>query len=243
MFKQIKTIKTMCPECQMDRQVQYGTIEENVSLRGENIKVLSKIFYCPEGDHYFSNFEDEEEKIQFVYREFRKRRNILQPEEIVNIRKKYGLSQSEFCLFLGYGKKTLARYETGAIPDDSHNNFIKLVEDTDSFQTHFNNIKSRLPVKLKRKIEKRLLELQTKEIQASSIYVDETGFLWVHAFQGAVFTQAITGSIPNTLGSAAQIPLCSTAMVTGYFSYPGISWGIPVLEKKDIYNEELARAA
>jgi len=148
----------MCPECEIEREVQYGTKEETLTIRKENIDVTSKVFYCPTGDHFFSDIEDDEEKIQFAYREYRKRKNILQPEEIKKLRDKYGLSQQEFSLFLGYGAKTINRNEKGAIPDDSHNNLIKLVQDIDSFIVHFDNVKSKLSIKLQQKIVSKLTE-------------------------------------------------------------------------------------
>jgi len=158
MFKKIKSLTTMCPECEVEKEVQYGTKEETLTIRKENIDVISKVFYCPTGNHFFSDMEDDEEKIQFAYREYRKRKNILQPEGIKELRDKYGLSQQDFSLFLGYGAKTIARYETGAIPDDSHSYFMKLMQDTDSFNTHFNNIKNELPIKLRQKIESKISE-------------------------------------------------------------------------------------
>lgn len=148
----------MCPECEDEREVEYGTKEETLSIRKENIDVISKVFYCPTGDHFFSDIEDDEEKIQFAYREYRKRKNILQPEGIKELRDKYGLSQQDFSLFLGYGAKTIARYEAGAIPDDAHNSFIKLMQDTNSFITHFNNFKNNLSINLSKKIENKLNE-------------------------------------------------------------------------------------
>ena len=167
MFKSIKTLTTICPICEAEKTVQYGTNKETLTVRGEKIDVVAKVFYCPDENHFFSILDDDEAKIQNVYREYRKRRKLLQPEEIKEIREKYKLSQDSFSLFLGFGKKTIARYETGAIQDDGHNNFIKLMQDTESFQKQFNNVKDNLSSKLKQKIEKRLLERKVAEKQLS----------------------------------------------------------------------------
>lgn len=167
MFKKIKTLTTVCPLCEAERKIHYGTNDETLNVRGEEITVSAKVFYCPQGDHLFSNLEDDESKIQYAFREYRKRKKLLQPEEIIQIRNKYKLSQEAFSIFLGFGKKTIHRYETGAIPDDPHNSFIKFMQDTKNFILQYEQIKDKLTAKLKQKIEKRILELEISESQLS----------------------------------------------------------------------------
>ncbi len=165
MFKKMKALTTVCPICESERKVLYGTNKETINVRGENISVLAKVFYCPDGDHFFANLDDEEEKIQHAFRVFRERNKLLQPEEIKQIRNKYKLSQEAFSAFLGFGKKTIHRYETGAIPDDPHNSFIKLMQDTRNFILQYKQIKGKLNERLRQKIEKRINELESAEFQ------------------------------------------------------------------------------
>ena len=233
MFKKIKSLTTMCPECEVEREVEYGEREETLNVRKENINVVSKVFYCSTGDHYFSDIEDDEEKIQFAYREYRNRKNILQPEQIKEIRDKYGLSQQEFSLFLGYGAKTITRYENGAIPDDSHSYFMKLMQDTDSFNTHFHNVKSELPIKLRQKIESRTTEFNETP---SALIMPQT-----YAAYFTADTIRLTLSEIN-IGNMAELAMSANGKNTDY-----IENGFITDKKKDFCiiaaNNELALAA
>ena len=66
-----------------------------------------------------------------AYKKYRTIHNLLNPEEIKSIREKYDLSQNEFSNLLGWGEKTICRYENGAIQDNVHNDLLKLLKDND----------------------------------------------------------------------------------------------------------------
>lgn len=133
MFTKIREVKDECPICEGVRNLIYGSQKEKVMVRGEEINVPVKLFYCPTGDHYFQSFDDDEERIQLAYREYRDRKGFLQPEEIQKIREQYGLSQRTFARFLKWGDITVHRYESGAIQDDAHNDVLLLIKAFEDF--------------------------------------------------------------------------------------------------------------
>lgn len=57
----------------------------------------------------------------------KKKHNLLTSKEIISIREKYGLSQATFSKIMGFGLKTITRYENGSIQDNTHDNLLKLV--------------------------------------------------------------------------------------------------------------------
>ena len=77
MFKVLKTVKKACPICEVERELQFGNRSETLKIRDEDIVVESKVYFCPIGKHYFHDIDDEEEKFQKAYREYRKRKNLL----------------------------------------------------------------------------------------------------------------------------------------------------------------------
>lgn len=165
MFKQIKELKDECPICEKKRNLVYGKRTEVVKVRGEVIPVKVNVYYCTEGDHYFYALNDEEDKYQTAYREFRKRKVMLQPEDIRELRNKYDLSQRAFSKLLGCSPITIQRYETGALQDDVHNNLLLILNDHYSFKHFFETKKSSLPDKISRTIEKSLRRIDEKEKQ------------------------------------------------------------------------------
>jgi DNA-binding transcriptional regulator YiaG len=52
------------------------------------------------------------------------KKGILSSEEIKSIRKRYGFSQRAFAKILNSGEASIARYETGALPEKSLSNMI-----------------------------------------------------------------------------------------------------------------------
>lgn len=55
------------------------------------------------------------------------------PEEIKQIRQQYGITQVDFSRVLGFGDKTIARYENGALQDTAPNNLILLMKNEKNF--------------------------------------------------------------------------------------------------------------
>jgi len=80
------------------------------------------------------------DSLALAYREYRHRHDMLQPEQIRDRRKQYGLTQKELGQLLGWGGVTLSRYENGALQVEAHEkilrlameprNLMKLIEDT-----------------------------------------------------------------------------------------------------------------
>lgn len=61
-------------------------------------------------------------------------RDTLNPEDIINLRKKYNISQRELTSILGFGKMTINRYENGFNIQKSQSDYIKiLIDNEDEF--------------------------------------------------------------------------------------------------------------
>ncbi len=121
-----RTMKTICPCCEAQREVEVVKKTEKMDIRGELIEVSASHYKCKtcEGE-----FEDPKEGFDFVekaYEEYRRRHGMMQPSEIKAFRKKYGLTQAELSKLLGWGSVTLSRYENGALQDDVHDKMMRL---------------------------------------------------------------------------------------------------------------------
>lgn len=68
-----------------------------------------------------------------LFDDYKRKNNLLTSREIAKIREKYGLSQAKFSEMLGFGLKTITRYENGAIQDSTHDNLMRLVDKEDNF--------------------------------------------------------------------------------------------------------------
>jgi putative zinc finger/helix-turn-helix YgiT family protein len=160
MFKPLDELTDVCPICEDEKKLSYGMKKETLIINKQRINITSKIYHCQEGDHYFYAPEDEEKKFQDAYRKYREQNGLLQPEEIKEIREKYGLSQRAFARFLGWGEITIQRYETGALQDNAHNNLLLLIQETSNFERLFEVRKLQLNTKDVVKINKKLDEMK-----------------------------------------------------------------------------------
>jgi putative zinc finger/helix-turn-helix YgiT family protein len=119
------SIKAICPICGKETELKETRRKEEINVRGEKITVEKKYEECLKCGEYFEDITSEEDPNNEAYREFRKRHDMLQPEEIRELREKYNLTQSELSKLLGFGGATISRYENGALQDGAHDIALK----------------------------------------------------------------------------------------------------------------------
>ncbi|MGO9950837.1 MAG: type II TA system antitoxin MqsA family protein [Dissulfurispiraceae bacterium] len=173
MFTKIREVEDECPLCEGVRQLVYGSQNETVRVRGEEIEVDVRLYYCPTGDHYFQTLDDDEERIQKAYREYRIRNGYLQPEEIRQLREQYGLSQRAFAEFLDWGVITIQRAESGALLDSGNNSLLVFLREDDNFIRYYKSRKPSISKKVLIKIEQRIKEMEARRYQLTFDFVFE----------------------------------------------------------------------
>lgn len=119
----------VCPLCEEEGMVESGRAKKTLNVRGDSIDVEFEAFKCGKCGEEFINSKSEHDPLAEAYRIYRKRHNMLRPEQIKELRKKYGITQTELSRLLGWGAVTLSRYENGALQDATHDRQLKLVRD------------------------------------------------------------------------------------------------------------------
>ncbi len=113
-----------CPSCKQDTRLIRIPTTETIPVKGEPIQVEVARCQCLEcGTQFLDPAFDPQAA---ALRGYRRRRGMLQPEQIRALRTQYGLSQRELSGLLGFGGATLSRYENGALPDDAHDRLLRL---------------------------------------------------------------------------------------------------------------------
>lgn len=164
-FKEIGMKRDICPVCEAEREIKIGLKKETLAINNELMEIEARVEYCATCKEFFADVEAEEKNIQKAYRAYRQTHDLLQPEEIREIRERYGISQRAFSRLLGWGEITLHRYESGALQDEAHNNELLLMKDPDNFRLLFERGQDKLAPHLVRQIEKRLVELSSEKHQ------------------------------------------------------------------------------
>lgn len=148
-----------CPNCA--RECEYNVTEKNESyeVKGENIGITAQVAHCRNcGEEVFQEGLDSQ-NLNRAYQEYRNRHGLLSPEEIREIRERYGLSQRAFSRLLNWGEITVHRYEAGAIQDQSHNDLLVLLKDPENMRTLLAQDRSKLTPQEVHKLEEKLTAL------------------------------------------------------------------------------------
>lgn len=120
-----------CPMCDEEHFVEKWVRTSKVVIKGESVEYLETYYKCTEDgeDFVFIPAKMMNENLLAARDAYRCAHGLLTSQEIVQLRKKYGLTQKEFALLLGWGEITVTRYETKQIQDETHDNFLKVVRD------------------------------------------------------------------------------------------------------------------
>lgn len=121
-------MKVYCPYCK--KEVEYKVEKRDIKeFKGIELNTYENVAICKEcgNDLYVNKLEDENN--QRIYELYREKANIIKPQDIIKLRKKYDISQRELTAILGFGKMTINRYERGGIPTKSQSDYIKLLID------------------------------------------------------------------------------------------------------------------
>ena len=130
--KLIKTVHMDCPICDQIHDVEMHTRIATLQIKKDRVSYKETYFIC----HNTNNEECEFQTAKLVRDNllnardsYRRKNNLLTSTDIVNIRKKYKLSQVELAKLLGWGEATISRYETKAIQDEAHDMMLKIIRD------------------------------------------------------------------------------------------------------------------
>jgi len=117
-----------CPFCEHSTELEEITQREQVQIRGETLDINRPYYRCLNCNEEFEVHTDErDDPFDAAYREYRKRKGWLQPEDIKSFRESLSLTQQQFSHLVGIGIATLNRYENGALQTAAHQNLLSFV--------------------------------------------------------------------------------------------------------------------
>ena len=107
--------------------------------------------------------ELDESNLKQVYNQYRIRHGIPFPEEIISLRKRYGLSAAKMSLILGFGINQYRLYEEGEMPSISNARVMMAIRDKKMFAAFLEASRNEMSFSEYDKIKTHLTEL-TEEI-------------------------------------------------------------------------------
>lgn len=157
-----------CSICQEEVDADLISRKEQYNVKGEVIEILVNVYICCNCNETIYDRELDTENLRCLYNEYRKRHDILGPDDFRRIRKKYGLSQRGLAILLGWSQTTVVRYEGNSIASLSHNEQIKRLDnDLQYFTELYNRNKTRLSTMEVKRISEFIRQMDTTCISRS----------------------------------------------------------------------------
>lgn len=146
-IKVINTKKCLCTCCMEEHEVKTVLVEEESTFKNTKVVYEASYMYCDKADELYMNEQQLQENNLRLKESYRKKEGLLTASEIMSIRAKYRISQSDLCILLGWGGKTITRYEGYQIQDKAHDTILKKIdEDPEWFLFLLNDAKNKLPI-------------------------------------------------------------------------------------------------
>lgn len=129
-------------------------------FRKEEYEYTYLCYQCVDTKETFTTTQMDMFNTAQIYNSYRSEYGIPYPDEIKDIRKRYGLSASKMSKILGFGDNQYWLYENGEIPNIANGRVLKAIQSVRTFETFVDAAKSVLQNDEYLKIKKRLEEYE-----------------------------------------------------------------------------------
>ena len=119
----------LCMCCMEAHEVCIVQSKEKMTFNHVEVVYPATYEYCDRTEEYIATEEMIRANDIAMKDAYRKAVGLLTSQDIIDIRKKYQVSQSDLAVLLGWGKKTLTRYETYQVQDMAHNDILVKIGD------------------------------------------------------------------------------------------------------------------
>ncbi|MBO4325707.1 MAG: DUF4065 domain-containing protein [Clostridia bacterium] len=128
-----------------EHEVKTVRIREQATFKNRKVSYDALSLYCDAADELYVDEELLQENDIKLKDAYRREEGLLTSAEIIAIRAKYGITQSDLCTLLGWGGKTITRYESHQVQDRAHDTILKKIDnDPEWFLTLLKEAKSEL---------------------------------------------------------------------------------------------------
>jgi putative zinc finger/helix-turn-helix YgiT family protein len=111
-----------------EHDVSIVQVDETNVFKDVSVDYVAEYYYCERSEELYMDekmMSLNDIKMKDAYR---KKTNLLTSQEISGIRAKYGISQSDLCTIMGWGGKTITRYESHQVQDKAHDTILKKID-------------------------------------------------------------------------------------------------------------------
>lgn len=160
-----RVLSTYCPNCDVEVDATLENRPDSLDVRGSEVNYTATVAVCPVCHQVIADSRVEGANLERARAAYRSARGILSPGEIRGLRERYGLSLRAFSQLFGFGEQTIARYEAGSMPDESHNAALRLASSAAGARCLLDARRDHLPEKTIGAVE-RFIERDEDEMES-----------------------------------------------------------------------------
>lgn len=127
-MKIIITERRLCTCCMEEHDVKTVRVRETNTFKGVPVEYDAEYFYCDCADETYADEQQISQNDIAMKNAYRAHEGLLTSDQITAIRARYGISQSDLCLLLGWGAKTITRYESHQVQDIAHDTILRKLD-------------------------------------------------------------------------------------------------------------------
>lgn len=124
----IRTENRLCTCCMEEHEVKVIRTVEKGFYKEVSLEYEAEYFYCDLAEELYMDEEQMTRNDARMKDAYRKKKGLLTAGEISSIRVKYGVSQGDLCTLLGWGGKTITRYEGHQVQDKAHDSILRKLD-------------------------------------------------------------------------------------------------------------------
>lgn len=146
-MKIMKSENRLCTCCMEEHEVKTVLVREQATFKNIKVDYDASYLYCDLTEELYMDEQQMQENDMRLKDAYRKAEGLLTSAEISGIRARYGISQSDLCILLGWGRKTITRYENHQVQDRAHDTILKkIANDPEWFLSLLNDAREHLSV-------------------------------------------------------------------------------------------------
>lgn len=144
-MKIIKSEKRICACCMEEHEVKTVLVMDHATFKNSTVNYEASYLFCELAEELYMDEQQMQDNDIRLKDAYRKKEGLLTSSDIRNIREKYGISQSDLCMLLGWGGKTITRYESHQVQDKAHDTILKKIDqDPEWFLSLLNDAKDNI---------------------------------------------------------------------------------------------------
>lgn len=127
-MKVLSEVNMLCPCCMEKHTVKTIKVLEHNVFKNVPVEYDAEYTYCDQADESYADEQQISSNDISMKNAYREKMGLLTSHQIADIRAKYGISQSDLCLLLGWGAKTITRYESHQVQDIAHDTILRKLD-------------------------------------------------------------------------------------------------------------------